>query len=218
LEKVRGGRKVNDADKQQHVDIAALSAAIVAVFVALFVVPGNYGIMNLVIGITLDLIIFAYVFRQTRGIMQMLAIAAALSFASIPIYGFAWETGIIGYRQGKDKMLGYVFTTNPEDYWNCTKNEADGRYNDKCTREGDPNSRVPDLYLAGTWLGGAAVWAVIDCLYQRRRRKRAMYVSESSVLRPPLDIRLSGSLTLNEPRHGPGSRTTFTPASPSSPP
>jgi len=134
------------------VDTAALSAGAVAVVVALFISPGMYGIINLIISLTLVLAIVAYVWPHTRRWLQSVAVGAAIGLASLPGIGFVEEAA-----RSRD-AIAHIFSSS----WECGK--------DPCTEQGVPRSRVSDQDLAGGWLVIAILVLAADRLSQRRRK------------------------------------------------
>jgi hypothetical protein len=135
------------------VDTAALSAGVVAVVVALFITPGMYGIVNLIISLTLVLVIVAYVWPGTRRWLQSAAVGAAIGLASLPGIGFFGETA-----RSRD-AIAHIFSSS----WEC------GEDKDPCTEQGVPRSRVGDQDLAVGWLVVAILVLAADRLSQRRR-------------------------------------------------
>src|SRR5690242_6647722 len=79
------------ADQGNHTDIAALASSLVAVVLALFLVPGTYTAINLIVSFVLVAIIFGYVWPNKRQLAQSVAVAAALALACIPAVGFFVE-------------------------------------------------------------------------------------------------------------------------------
>jgi hypothetical protein len=134
------------------VDTAALSAGVVAVVVTLFIAPGMYGIVNLIISITLVLVIVAYVWPHTRRWLQSGAVGAAIGLASLPGIGFVEETA-----RSRD-AIAHIFSSS----WECGE--------DPCTEQGESLSRVSDQDLAGGWLVIAILVLAVDRLSQRRRK------------------------------------------------
>src|SRR5215510_6925239 len=93
------------------VDTAALSAGAVAVVVALFITPGMYGVINLIISVTLVLAIVAYVWPHTRRWLPSAAVGAAIGLASLPGIGFVEETA-----RSRD-AFAHIFSSS----WECGK-------------------------------------------------------------------------------------------------
>src|SRR5690349_8112147 len=72
-----------------HIDIAALSAGVVAVSVSLFVAPGEYSVINLIVSIVLIFVILGYVWGSARPrLLQSFAVASVLGLSSVPAIGF----------------------------------------------------------------------------------------------------------------------------------
>jgi hypothetical protein len=133
-------------------DTAALSAGAIAVVVSLFITPGSYGIVNLLISLTLVLVIFAYVWPHARRFLQSAAVGAAVGLASLPGIGFFGE--VAGSTKPIQQLLGYY-------EWNCDV--------DPC-REKVPRSRVEDWHLALGWLVITAIVLAADRAFQRHRK------------------------------------------------
>jgi hypothetical protein len=51
-------------------DIAALSAAVTAVVVSMFLVTGPFEILGAMVAVTLSLVMFGYVWRHSRTVLQ----------------------------------------------------------------------------------------------------------------------------------------------------
>src|SRR5689334_2120969 len=74
-----------------HTDIAALSAGVIAVAVAMFLVPGPFDVIGVLISVTLGLVIIGYVWGHPRTVLQSVAVAALLGIIAIPITSFVME-------------------------------------------------------------------------------------------------------------------------------
>lgn len=153
---IAAGRRP-ESQPQSSTDIAALSAGVVAVVVSLFVSPGIFGVVNLVVSITLFAVVLGYVWPYRRLRLQSLAVAAAVGLALIPAIGFLDET--LRSRMPLIHLLGDY------DYWNCDL--------DKCSESKERQSRVPDRDLTIGWFAvliGVYCW---DRLYQGKLRKNS---------------------------------------------
>ena len=89
-----------DGRAEARTDIAALSAGVVAVAVSMFVVPGPFDVIGVMIAITLALLIVGYVWDHPRDRRQSLAVAALLGIMAIPVVSFAVELAL-----APDRML-----------------------------------------------------------------------------------------------------------------
>jgi len=94
------GIVATDGRAEARTDIAALSAGVVAVAVAMFVVPGPFDVIGVMIAITLALLIVGYVWDHPRDRRQSLAVAALLGIMAIPVVSFAVELAL-----APDRML-----------------------------------------------------------------------------------------------------------------
>jgi hypothetical protein len=147
---MHGGRMMSD--ETSNTDIAALSASIVAVAVSLFVAPGSFNILNLVVSVTLAAVIVGYVWPRIRSKRQSLAIAAAMGLAMLPAIGFLDEA---------------IRSPNPLHFlagtyeWDCKI--------DPCKSDGDDKSRVPARDLAVGWLLTLVASFLVDRVTQKRR-------------------------------------------------
>jgi hypothetical protein len=158
------------SDSLHHIDIAALSAGVVAVSVSLFVAPGEYTLVNVVVSIVLFLVIFAYVWQRRRGAwLQSLAIAAVLGFAAVPAIGFFDE--MARSRLPTKHLTGGIHA------WNCEL--------DPCRKTGEHESRVParDVFIG--WFGVFLVFFIWDV--KRQARQRTL---------PPLEDRIAKAACL----------------------
>jgi hypothetical protein len=136
-----------------HTDIAALSAAVVAVAVSMLVVPGPFEIVGAAVAVTLACVIAGYVWRNVRATsLQSLAIAAVFGMIAIPIVGFVGELWV-----AHDKW-SLVARGEP---LNCQV----GMEWKPCN---PPQSGVNNLWLIGTWIiiGGLVFMA------DRRQQQR----------------------------------------------
>jgi hypothetical protein len=125
--------------KEEHADIAAVSAGVVAVAMSLFAIPGRYDTMDLVVSVTLFLVFAAFVWPQRRDPLRSRAVAAAGALALIPAIGFFDELARAGGRW--HPMLG----------------------------AGGGVSRVPDTDLAIGWLVAALLVYLADRRQQQHR-------------------------------------------------
>jgi hypothetical protein len=139
-----------------HVDIAALSAAVVAVTVTLFLGPGIWGIINFVVSLTLFLVIVGYVWPSLRSFMQSAAVAAALALGCIPGIGFLDEARL-SHNAIKYVSLAYQ--------WQCGVAPSE----DPCTPDHKPESRVKDSDLAAGWAGIFLLALLVDRIQHSRR-------------------------------------------------
>jgi hypothetical protein len=72
-------------------DVAALSAAIVAVVISLFASQGPYDALGAIVGLTLFLMIIGYIWGHPRTVLQSLTISSILGGVVTPIVGFGLE-------------------------------------------------------------------------------------------------------------------------------
>ena len=128
--------------RQENSDVAALSAGVVAVVLTLYIDPGEYGVMSLVISFALSIVMLAFTWRQSRGWDGSLAVGAILGLALLPALGFLHEALL---REG---IVAQLF-----------KLDYDGT-----------NSAVADWLIARDWLILFPLIAGIDIALQRRAR------------------------------------------------
>src|SRR5947209_6221346 len=96
-----------------HIDLAALSAAVIAVAVAMSVVPGPFDPVAAIVALTLILVLLAYIRDNSRTPSQSLAVAAIFGLILIPIVGF-----LLDLRFAADKGR-FLFWGDPS---NCGPN------------------------------------------------------------------------------------------------
>ena len=133
-------------------DIAALSAAIVAIAVSMAVVPGPWEPVGATIAFTLILVVVGYVWGNSRTVSQSLAVAAVLGVIAIPIVGLGVE-----YYYAHDKN-SFLLLGKP---LNCLKCNV--------WQECDPRgSSVNNIWQIGTWVVVAGVAFVTDLRKQRK--------------------------------------------------
>lgn len=132
-------------DSDDKADIAALSAGVVAVAVTLFVAPGSYGPICVVVSVTLLAIILAYVRKNRRDLPKSLALAAAVSLMMLPAIGTFYEaarhTSPIRFL-----LLGE---------WICEKRDEANKIileGEPCKADGEALSMVNLNELALPWL------------------------------------------------------------------
>jgi hypothetical protein len=135
-----------------NTDIAALSAGVVAVMVALFVTPGDFSVINLPVSLALTSLIYAYVWPHQRLWPQSVAVAAVAGLALLPAVGFIDET--LRSREPGSYMIGYF-------KWKC------GEDLDPCIGDGQHESRVWNGDLAIAWLVCFVGALAADCYRQR---------------------------------------------------
>jgi hypothetical protein len=141
-------------DQGVHTDIAALSASVVAVVVATFLVPGTYSAINFILTFVLVATILAYVLPSRRRWPQSLAVAAAIGLACIPGIGFFVEA-----IKSPSVMTYLVARYVP-------KCDVDGC---ECDKKGDLESKVPAGFVEGSWLVILIGSFAYDVIQQRRR-------------------------------------------------
>ena len=76
---------------EAHTDIAALSAAVVAVVISMLVLPDEYNLLNLAVSVVIILIIAAYVWANARTWLQTIALSSVIGLSAIPGIGFIDE-------------------------------------------------------------------------------------------------------------------------------
>jgi hypothetical protein len=123
---------------ERHTDVAALAAAIVAVAVAMFVTPGRYDTIGLMVAVTLSLVVGSYVWGNSRTAFQSLAVGTLLGVIAMPIVGFVVELFL-----ACDQRLSLL--------------KGD---------KGDSN--VNHFWLIGTWIIVATSVFVLDRWHQKR--------------------------------------------------
>ena len=134
--------------EQSGTDVAALSAGVVAAVLTLFVDPGEYGVMSLVVSFALAIVVLAFTWQQDRTWNRSLAVGAILGLALVPALGFFHEAGM------RDGLWRQLF-----------KLDYDAK-----------NSMVPDWMVARDWLLMFVLVSGIDIAFQRRRGKSAASV------------------------------------------
>jgi hypothetical protein len=133
-------------------DVAALSAGVVAVSVSLFVAPGAYSSINLVVSATLLAIIWGYVWPRQRRLLQTLGVAAAIGLAAVPAIGFFDEAA-----RSRDP-LSYLLASYT---WDCAGDA------DPCNQNDEPQSRVQEKDITLGWLSVLLITFVTDRIRQR---------------------------------------------------
>src|SRR5215469_13020632 len=135
--------------RDERTDTAALSAGMLGVFAILFVREGPFDVLDPAISITLLLLVWAYIWNDSRGRRRSAAIASVVGLTSLPLIGFLLEL-----RHSADPMRRVLF---PPVSWD---ENVLGPY----------MSYVPywELFLA--WLGMAILAFGVDRVYQRKTR------------------------------------------------
>lgn len=136
------------AGEENSTDVAALAASVVAAVLTLFVDPGEYGVMSLVVSFALSIVVVAFTWQQERTWNRSLAVGAILGLALVPALGFFHEAG---RRHGLWEQLFKL------------------AYDAK-------TSVVPDWMLARDWLLMFVLISGVDIAFQRRRGKSAASV------------------------------------------
>jgi hypothetical protein len=128
--------------RQENADVAALSAGIVAAVLTIYIDPGEYGVMSLVVSFALAIVMFAFTWRQGRRWDGSLAVGAILALALLPALGFFHEAAL---REGIVRQLFKL------DYDNT-------------------QSAVADWMIARDWLILFPLFSAIDIAAQRMGR------------------------------------------------
>lgn len=139
----------------QPIDSAALAGAILAGALAVFIEPGPFDVLNVVIGITLLTILYAYELNRPRTDAQSVAFGAVCAFCILLVVGFLAELWL--------PLSSFPIAVSGK---------------------GEPESRVPDWFLAAAWL----IFTVLFFLIGRTvARKLRLKIQE--------DSRTQGSVT-----------------------
>lgn len=144
---------VEKAPEKPTTDVTALSGSVLAVVISLFVSPGPYGVISLLVSLTFISIILTYVWAAKRRWPQSLAFAAVIGLVSIPGIGYFAE----GARS--PSSLKYFLGTYE---WKCGKDLCMG---DKF------QSRTRDAEHQYGWLAVTVIMFIADLAVQRRRRE-----------------------------------------------
>jgi hypothetical protein len=153
--------------RQEHsgTDIAALSAGVVAVSVALFITPGTYDLMNLVISVTLLAVIVGYVLPSARGRMQSIAVATAIGLAAVPGIGFLLEVYLSPPGAWAKVFIGeYEFPREAYKF-----------------RDDVALSNVPNWQIVLGWLLISLAMFIVDRNLQKRREAPKQLVPHRTV-------------------------------------
>jgi len=158
-----------DADRSHPggTDVAALSAAVVAVSISTFLTPGDYEAISLVISVTVIALILGYVWPSVRSKMQSFALAAVVGVAAIPGIGFFDEAA------RSRAPLKYLTLTYE---WNCPGGSDQGEQVspddvDQCDTAGQPQSRVPLRDVTIAWCVVVLLTFLADRRWQAKPRK-----------------------------------------------
>ena len=140
------------AAERESTDVAALSAGVLAVVVALFLAPGEYGLLNLAISVALMLIISGYLLPHTRTPWQSVALAAVVGLTIMPAIGYLGEA--YWAPQHIRVLIGNY-------QWTCGIDPCSGT---------EHESRVPQWTLVSGGVFVSLVTLSIDRVVQRRRK------------------------------------------------
>jgi hypothetical protein len=143
-------------------DVAALSGAIVAVAVSLFVTPGEYSLINLIFSVTLLAVAGGFVLPHARTTLQSISVATALGLASLPAVGFVYETAYS--RDPWQHLIGTYEWTCKDKLDPCSKPNEDG----------DARSRVNVDDIALGWLIVTFIAFTGDRIKQRINARQKM--------------------------------------------
>jgi hypothetical protein len=152
-------------------DVAALSAAIVAVAVSMLVVEGPFHPVGAVVAVTLASVIVGYVWESPRpSRRRSVAVAAVLGVIAIQIVGFLFELYLAHDRWS---FLREGKLTCPVEY-------ASGTYWTECTH---PHSMVDNSWLIATWGVVTVLIFVADRCRQRNKRPLEILAALAGELR-----------------------------------
>jgi hypothetical protein len=136
-----------------HTDVAALCGAAIAVPLSIFLAPGPFDPMGVVVAMTLGLVIFGYIWKHERTLTQSAAVAALLGLMAIPIVGFFAE---LFYAHDRWSLLTHG------DPLNCFRDAT----SQSCESH---RSEVSNLWQIGTWSIGGLVCFLVDRKMQGAR-------------------------------------------------
>lgn len=124
-------------------DAPALAAATVAGAVGVFVAPGPYGYLSLVIGLVMLLLVLGYSGGHRRSRVQSAAFSAVIGFAGILVAGCALEAFRVCIELGISLSCIADFSSQHE------------------------GTKVTDLNVAVIWVVVAGIVYPIDRWFQR---------------------------------------------------
>lgn len=81
----------NAHDMQSRIDVAALSAGVVAVAVTAMIAPGSYGLFGALLAMTLLTLIVAYSWSGHRDLAHSIAFAAVIALVGMQLTAFGLE-------------------------------------------------------------------------------------------------------------------------------
>jgi hypothetical protein len=145
----------------ERTDIAALSAAVVAVSVASFVVSGAYDPLTFIVFLSLTVLVCAYAWNSRRTPLQSIAIAMVLGLTITPAVG-----SILEYNRASDTDKEHLLRYGA--LWNCNPKVDEGR----CKAD-EKHTDVENYKIILIWAAVTAAGAAYDRSYQRRKFPRA---------------------------------------------
>ncbi len=146
-------------------DAAALAVATAAGAISVFIAPGPYDLMSVIIGTTLIVIIWAYEFSRRRTIMQSLALSMSTAFISLLVLGL--------YREWKLSGLNlYTWYMNGLELKGICPIENYPPYTPSCPK--DAASAVELFWLARTWMTVSGLVFLLELVLQRERRQKKL--------------------------------------------
>jgi hypothetical protein len=150
-----------DRQGEGHTDVAALSAAIVAVAVSMFVVEGPFQVVGALVAMTLAFVIAGYVWGSSRpSRVRSLAVAAVFGVLAIQIVGFTREL-YLAHERLSFLWEGKLRNCPAQTTWGTT-------YWMECTH---PQSQVENSWLIVTWAVTVLLVLAADRLRQRKNRR-----------------------------------------------
>jgi hypothetical protein len=144
----------------ERTDIAALSAAVVAVSIASFVVPGPYDPITFIIFLTLTVLVCAYAWSNRRTALQSCAIAMILGLTLSPAVASIIEMA----KASPDNELHLL---QEGQLWNCPPDDG----HEACSAD-KRHTDVPNYVVLLVWAASAVVIAAYDRSYQATRFPR----------------------------------------------
>lgn len=162
----RGGAGEGTGDGGKEIDAAALAGAAMAASLSVLIAEGPFEWMNVVVGMSLLALVWAFEGRRPRRWRQSLAYGATVSLCALLCVGFVLEVWLSPQRYA-------MLTSSPR---HVQQMRADAALTEKAVSE------VPPLWIVGSWVVIGALVFARDVWRNRARRGRAGESAETVVV------------------------------------
>ncbi|HXW24404.1 MAG TPA: hypothetical protein VEK73_06650 [Xanthobacteraceae bacterium] len=159
--------EANATPSKTSTDITALAGGVIGAAITLFVTPGEYGYISLLVSLTLVIIILGQVWPLQRSWPQSLGLAVAIALVSLGTIGTFVEAAKAAERNPSHEVHTFFSYLAGTYEWQCEK--VGGK--DPCEgKDGGRSSEVLGWHMQLGWVVIMGITFAADRVWQRKRQ------------------------------------------------